>query len=222
MEFFIQTKMSVLENTQNFVKKRLENTESGHDWFHIERVYKNALLIAKEETCNTEVVQLAALLHDIADSKFHYGDETIGPKVAREFLTKENIAEEIISHVVAIIENISFKGGNFEQNFHSKELEIVQDADRLDAIGAIGIARTFNYGGFKNRAIYDSEILPNLSMSKEEYKNSTAPTINHFYEKLLLLKDKMNTETGKKIAQKRHDFMESYLDQFYNEWNGTI
>ena len=222
MEFFIQTKMSVLENTQNFVKKRLENTESGHDWFHIERVYKNALLIAKEETCNTEVVQLAALLHDIADSKFHYGDETIGPKVALEFLTKENIAEEIISHVVAIIENISFKGGNFEQNFHSKELEIVQDADRLDAIGAIGIARTFNYGGFKNRDIYDPQILPNLSMSKEEYKNSTAPTINHFYEKLLLLKDKMNTDTGKKIAQKRHDFMESYLEQFYNEWNGTI
>lgn len=222
MEFFIQTKMSVLENTQKFVKKRLENTESGHDWFHIERVYKNALLIAKEETCNTEVVQLAALLHDIADSKFHYGDETIGPKVALEFLTKENIAEEIISHVVAIIENISFKGGNFEQNFHSKELEIVQDADRLDAIGAIGIARTFNYGGFKNRDIYDPQILPNLSMSKEEYKNSTAPTINHFYEKLLLLKDKMNTETGKKIAQKRHDFMESYLEQFYNEWNGTI
>ena len=214
--------MSVLENTQKFVKKRLENTESGHDWFHIERVYKNALLIAKEETCNTEVVQLAALLHDIADSKFHYGDETIGPKVAREFLTKENIAEEIISHVVAIIENISFKGGNFQQNFHSKELEIVQDADRLDAIGAIGIARTFNYGGFKNRDIYDPQILPNLSMSKEEYKNSTAPTINHFYEKLLLLKDKMNTETGKKIAQKRHDFMESYLEQFYNELKGIV
>ena len=214
--------MSVLENTQKFVKKRLENTESGHDWFHIERVYKNALLIAKEETCNTEVVQLAALLHDIADSKFHYGDETIGPKVALEFLTKENIAEEIISHVVAIIENISFKGGNFEQNFHSKELEIVQDADRLDAIGAIGIARTFNYGGFKNRDIYDPQILPNLSMSKEEYKNSTAPTINHFYEKLLLLKDKMNTETGKKIAQKRHDFMESYLEQFYNELKGIV
>ena len=222
MEFFIQTKMSVLENTQNFVKKRLENVESGHDWFHIERVYKNALLIAKEEICNIEVVQFAALLHDIADSKFHKGDETIGPKIARDFLTKENVNEEIISHVVAIIENISFKGGNFEQNFHSKELEIVQDADRLDAIGAIGIARTFNYGGFKNRDIYDPQILPNLSMSKEEYKNSTAPTINHFYEKLLLLKDKMNTETGKKIAQKRHDFMESYLEQFYNEWNGTI
>lgn len=222
MEFFINTKMSVLENTQNFVKKQLESAESGHDWFHIERVYKNALLIAKEEICNIEVVQLAALLHDIADSKFHDGDETIGPKVARNFLTNENVAEEIISHVVSIIENISFKGGNFEQNFHSKELEIVQDADRLDAIGAIGIARTFNYGGFKNRDIYNPEILPNLSMSKDAYKNSTTPTINHFYEKLLLLKDKMNTETGKKIAQKRHEFMELYLEQFYGEWNGII
>ena len=222
MEFFINTKMSVLENTQNFVKKQLESAESGHDWFHIERVYKNALLIAKEEICNLEVVQLAALLHDIADSKFHDGDETIGPKVARNFLTNENVAEEIISHVVSIIENISFKGGNFEQNFHSKELEIVQDADRLDAIGAIGIARTFNYGGFKNRDIYNPEILPNLSMSKDAYKNSTTPTINHFYEKLLLLKDKMNTETGKKIAQKRHEFMELYLEQFYGEWNGII
>lgn len=222
MEFFINTKMSVLENTQNFVKKQLESAESGHDWFHIERVYKNALLIAKEEICNLEVVQLAALLHDIADSKFHDGDETVGPKVARNFLTNENVAEEIISHVVSIIENISFKGGNFEQNFHSKELEIVQDADRLDAIGAIGIARTFNYGGFKNRDIYNPEILPNLSMSKDAYKNSTTPTINHFYEKLLLLKDKMNTETGKKIAQKRHEFMELYLEQFYGEWNGII
>ena len=222
MEFFINTKMSVLENTQNFVKKQLKNAESGHDWFHIERVYKNALLIAKEEICNIEVVQLAALLHDIADSKFHDGDETVGPKVARNFLTNENVAEEIISHVVSIIENISFKGGNFKQNFHSKELEIVQDADRLDAIGAIGIARTFNYGGFKNRDIYNPEILPNLSMSKDAYKNSTAPTINHFYEKLLLLKDKMNTETGKKIAQKRHEFMELYLEQFYGEWNGII
>ena len=222
MEFFIHTKMSILENTVNFVKKQLENAESGHDWFHIERVYKNALLIAKEETCNLEVVQLAALLHDIADSKFHDGDESIGPKVARDFLTKENVAEATISQVVAIIENISFKGGNFEKDFNSKELEIVQDADRLDAIGAIGIARTFNYGGFKNRAIYNPEILPNLTMSKEAYKNSTAPTINHFYEKLLLLKDKMNTKTGKKIAQKRHDFMELYLEQFYEEWNGIV
>lgn len=214
--------MSVLENTINFVKKQLENAESGHNWFHMERVYNNALLIAKEETCNLEVVQLAALLHDIADSKFHDGDETVGPKVARTFLTSENVSEDTINHVVEIIENISFKGGNFEKKFTSKELEIVQDADRLDAIGAVGIARTFNYGGFKNREIYNPEIEPNLNMSKEEYKNSTAPTMNHFYEKLLLLKDKMNTESGKKIAQQRHDFMETFLEQFYNEWNGIV
>lgn len=214
--------MSIIENTINFVKKQLEHAESGHNWFHMERVYNNALLLAKEETCNVEVVQLAALLHDIADSKFHNGDETVGPKVAREFLTSEKVSEDTINHVVKIIENISFKGGNFEKKFTSKELEIVQDADRLDAIGAVGIARTFNYGGFKNREIYNPEIAPNLNMSKEEYKNSTAPTINHFYEKLLLLKDKMNTETGKKIAQQRHDFMETFLAQFYNEWNGLV
>lgn len=214
--------MSVIENTINFVKKQLEHAESGHNWFHMERVYNNALLLAKEETCNVEVVQLAALLHDIADSKFHNGDETVGPKVAREFLTSEKVSEDTINHVVKIIENISFKGGNFEKKFTSKELEIVQDADRLDAIGAVGIARTFNYGGFKNREIYNPEIAPNLNMSKEEYKNSTAPTINHFYEKLLLLKDKMNTETGKKIAQQRHEFMETFLAQFYNEWNGIV
>ena len=214
--------MSVIEKTINFVKKKLEHAESGHNWFHMERVYNNALLIAKEETCDLEVVQLAALLHDIADSKFHDGDETVGPKVAREFLTSENVSEETINHVVAIIENISFKGGNFEKQFTSKELEIVQYADRLDAIGAVGIARTFNYGGFKNREIYNPEIAPNLKMSKEEYKNSTAPTINHFYEKLLLLKDKMNTETGKKIAQQRHEFMEKFLEQFYKEWNGFV
>jgi uncharacterized protein len=212
--------MSVLENTENFVKKQLETAEGGHNWFHIARVYKNALLIAKEETCNLEVIQLAALLHDIADSKFHDGDESIGPKTARDFLIKENVTEEIISHVVAIIENISFKGGNFEMKFFSKELEIVQDADRLDALGAIGIARTFNYGGFKNRPLYLPNIAPNLHMTKEEYKNSEAPTLNHFYEKLLLLKDKMNTETGKKIALERHKFMENFLSQFYAEWEG--
>ena len=214
--------MSIIENTINFVKKQLKNAESGHNWFHMERVYNNALLIAKDENCDLEVVQLAALLHDIADSKFHDDDETVGPKVARDFLTSENVSEATINHVVAIIENVSFKGGNFEKQFTSKELEIVQDADRLDAIGAVGIARTFNYGGYKNREIYNPEILPNLNMSKEEYKNSTAPTINHFYEKLLLLKDKMNTESGKKIAQQRHDFMETFLEQFYNEWDGVI
>ena len=214
--------MQIIENTILFVKNKLANAEGGHDWFHIERVYKNALLIAEGEECNLTVIKLGALLHDIADSKFHNGDETIGPKVARAFLESQNVSEDIILHVIAIIENISFKGGNFEKKFNSKELEIVQDADRLDAIGAIGIARTFNYGGFKNRPLYNPNIQPNLNMSKEEYKNSEAPTLNHFYEKLLLLKDKMNTETGKKIAQKRHDFMITFLSQFYSEWDGNM
>ena len=214
--------MQIINNTILFVKNQLAHAEGGHDWFHIERVYKNALLIAEEEKCDLTVVKLGALLHDIADSKFHGGDETVGPITARTFLESQNVSEDIILHVIAIIENISFKGGNFEKKFNSKELEIVQDADRLDAIGAIGIARTFNYGGFKNRPLYNPNIQPNLNMSKEEYKNSESPTLNHFYEKLLLLKDKMNTETGKKIAQKRHDFMVTFLSQFYAEWDGEV
>jgi uncharacterized protein len=212
--------MILIDKTIAFVKEKLDNAEGGHDWFHIERVYKNSILIAQEEDCDIMVVKLGALLHDIADSKFHDGDETIGPKTARAFLESENVFEETINHVINIIENISFKGGNFENKFSSKELEIVQDADRLDAIGAIGIARTFNYGGFKNRALYDPSIAPNLNMSKEEYKNSNSPTLNHFYEKLLLLKDKMNTATGKKIALERHKYMENFLSQFYAEWEG--
>lgn len=212
--------MSIIDTTILFVKQKLENAEGGHDWFHIERVYKNAILIAKEEACDLTVVQLGALLHDIADSKFHAGDETVGPRTARTFLENENVDESTIQHIINIIENISFKGGNFEKKFNSKELEIVQDADRLDAIGAIGIARCFNYGGFKNRALYNPEIKPNLNMSKEEYKNSESPTLNHFYEKLLLLKDKMNTPTGKKLAESRHQYMEEFLLQFLDEWNG--
>jgi uncharacterized protein len=213
--------MSIIDNTIRFVKQKLENAEGGHDWFHIERVYKNANLIAQEEDCDLTVVKLGALLHDIADSKFHDGDETVGPKTARAFLEAQNVDEPTIVHVISIIENISFKGGNFDKKFHSKELEIVQDADRLDAIGAIGIARCFNYGGFKNRALYNPEIQPQLNMSKEEYKSSESPTLNHFYEKLLLLRDKMNTETGKKIALERHRYMENFLSQFYAEWEGT-
>ena len=214
------TLQNLINDTIAFVKKELENAEGGHDWFHIERVYKNALLIANGENCDILIVQLGALLHDIADSKFHDGDETVGPKKARLFLESKNFPENTIANVVNVIENISFKGGHEAKKFSSLELDIVQDADRLDAIGAIGIARTFNYGGFKNRAIYNPKINPNLHMSKEEYKNSDAPTINHFYEKLLLLKDKMNTKTGKEIAAQRHEFMELFLDQFYDEWNG--
>ncbi|HCF03577.1 HD domain-containing protein [Flavobacterium sp.] len=211
---------TLIDKTILFVKATLVQAEGGHDWFHIERVYKNALLIAESEKCDVEIVQLGALLHDIADSKFHDGDESIGPKTARAFLESEKVEPTIIDHVIAIIENISFKGGKVERQFSSIELDIVQDADRLDAIGAIGIARTFNYGGFKNRALYNPEIAPNLTMTKDEYKNNEAPTINHFYEKLLLLKDKMNTTTGKQIAQDRHRYMEDFLEQFYAEWEG--
>ncbi|UOK43254.1 MULTISPECIES: HD domain-containing protein [Flavobacterium] len=212
--------MTLIDTTIQFAKQQLENTEGGHDWFHTQRVYKNALLIAQEEDCDLTVVKLGALLHDIADSKFHGGDESVGPKTARAFLESQNAEEAVIQHVIHIIENISFKGGNFEKEFHSKELDIVQDADRLDALGAIGIARTFNYGGFKNRPLYNPNIQPKLGMSKEEYKNSEAPTLNHFYEKLLLLKDKMNTETGKKLAEKRHAYMVGFLAEFYAEWEG--
>ena len=210
----------LIQNTISFVKQKLENAEGGHDYFHIERVLKNSILIAKEEKCDELIVQLGALLHDIADSKFHDGDETVGPKVAREFLESQNVSEEIVVHVVNIIENISFKGGNFEKKFSSKELDIVQDADRLDALGAIGIARTFNYGGFKNMQLYNPDIPPKYNMTKEEYKKSKSPTLNHFYEKLLLLKDMMNTETGKKIAAKRNQFMKKFLSEFLSELNG--
>lgn len=210
----------VINKTIYFVKETLAGAEGGHDWFHIERVYKNTLLIAKNEQVDVFIVALGALLHDIADSKFYNGDETVGPNKARLFLENLDVDPDVIDHVVHIIQNISFKGGHEVQKFKSIELDVVQDADRLDAIGAVGIARCFNYGGFKNRALYNPEILPNLHMTKEEYKASNVPTINHFYEKLLLLKDKMNTKTGKEIAKKRHAFMEVYLEQFFDEWEG--
>ncbi len=209
---------NIITATIDFVKETLANAEGGHDWWHIYRVWKTAKQISQSENVDSFIVELGALLHDIADSKFNDGDETIGPKIATDFLRSQNLGESVITHVVAIVENISFKGGKELQKFKSLELDVIQDADRLDAIGAIGIARTFNYGGFKNREIYNPEIPPNLNMTKEEYKNSTAPTINHFYEKLLLLKDRMNTRTGKRIASERHKFMEEYLNQFYKEW----
>lgn len=214
------TQTEIIEHTIAFVKSSLTGAEGGHDWHHTERVYKTAIHMAASEEANPLIVALGALLHDIADSKFHNGDEQVGPEKARAFLNTLKVDQAVTDHVVQIIRNISFKGGNFEQDFRSIELDIIQDADRLDAIGAIGIARCFNYGGFKNRALYDPEIAPNLHMSKEEYKNSTAPSINHFYEKLLLLKDRMNTQTGKKMAEARHRYMEAFLEQFYAEWNG--
>ena len=214
-------KTQIIENTISFVKDTLKNAEGGHDWFHTQRVLQNARLIAKTENVDEFIISLGALLHDIADAKFYDGDETIGPKKARVFLESQQVSEHIIVHIEHIIKFISFKASlSFEEIFTSPELEVIQDADRLDAIGAIGIARCFNYGGFKNRALYNPEIKPNLKMTKEEYKKSNAPTINHFYEKLLLLKDKMNTETGKRIASERHLFMLQFLEQFYAEWKG--
>jgi uncharacterized protein len=210
----------LIDLTVQFVKKSLQGAESGHDWWHIERVWHNAILLSKTEDVDYFIVELAALLHDIADSKFHNGDEEVGPKKAGDFLKSIGIEGSQIIHIQQIIRNMSFKSSLETLSFTSKEMEVVQDADRLDAIGAIGIARAFTYGGFKNRELYNPEILPALNMSKEEYKTSTAPTINHFYEKLLLLKDKMNTKTGIRIAEGRHQFMLSYLEQFYNEWNG--
>lgn len=214
--------LQIIRATIDFVKKTLADAEGGHDWWHIQRVWKVARHIAESEEADPFIVELGALLHDIADAKFHYGDESVGPKVARAFLEEQEVEEPVIEHVENIIRYISFKGGNHTSAFHSNELAVVQDADRLDALGAIGIARTFNYGGFKNRAIYDPNIPPKLNMTKEEYKKSTAPTINHFYEKLLLLKDRMNTKTGRKMAERRHQFMETYLEEFYREWDGKI
>ncbi|MDA3836171.1 MAG: HD domain-containing protein [Nanoarchaeota archaeon] len=213
---------NVIKKTIEFVKEVLFDAEGGHDWWHILRVWKLSKHIAKKENVNMFIVELGALLHDIADSKFNKGDEEIGPHKAKEFLNSLNVEKDIILHVENIISNISFKGGKHTQKFNSPEFNVIQDADRLDAIGAIGIARTFNYGGHKNHKIYNPEIKPNLSMTKEEYKNSNAPTLNHFYEKLLLLKDRMNTNTGKSMANHRHKFMEQFLDEFHKEWNGDL
>ncbi len=216
------TNSEIIGQTITFVKETLQGAEGGHDWFHVQRVFSTSKYIAKYEQIDGLVVSLGALLHDIADAKFYDGDETVGPKLAQEFLGSLNVGKSVIDHVVKIVENISFKSGlagkeHPKKKFSSLELQIVQDADRLDAIGAIGIARAFNYGGFKNREIYNPDIPPNLKMDKVEYKKSTAPTINHFYEKLLLLKDKMNTRKGKELAAERHQFMLDYLKQFDKE-----
>lgn len=210
---------NLIENTVEFVKDKLKGAEAGHDWYHIERVWKLSKKIAEAENCNLEVVELAALLHDIADPKFHNGDESLALQVSRQFLESQHASEDVIEKVLFIIKNISFKNRGEVPEALPIELKIVQDADRIDAIGAIGVARTFNFGGFKNNLMYDPEIKPKLNMSKEEYKKSDGTTINHFYEKLLLLKDLMNTQKGKEIATERHDFMLQFLDQFYKEWS---
>lgn len=217
----------IIEKTARFVRRQLEDAEGGHDWNHIERVRKVAVHIAKEEQKGDMlVIELAALLHDIADAKFHGGDETIGPKMAGEFLQTVNLPEELSGHVIKIIEYISFRKRHLAGEFTSVELQIVQDADRLDAIGALGIARAFSYGGFKNRPLYVpdelvKELIPPGKSRFQEAETSRVPsdhTIGHFYDKLLLIADLMNTEAAKKLARDRHVFMERFLEQFYKEW----
>ena len=214
--------MELINKTIDLVKQKLEGTESGHDWFHIERVWKLSLHLQEKEGGDQLVIELAALLHDIADPKFYNGDETIATKIVTEFLTTQKVDQEIIDQVIFIIENMSFKNRNDAPKDLPLELRIVQDADRLDAIGAIGIARTFNFGGYKNNLMYHPDIEPKLNQSKEDYKKSNGTTINHFYEKLLLLKDLLNTETAKEVAEHRHQFMLQFLDEFYKEWNVTF
>lgn len=218
--FMMVDAKTIIEQTAAFVQGKLQNAEAGHDWWHVQRVWNNTKLILETEKADTLVCEVTALLHDIADSKFHGGDEQLGPRIAREFLNGIGLDPERIEHIGNIILNMSYKASLAQIEFHSKELEVVQDADRLDAIGAIGIARAFHYGGFKNRELYNPGIPAETKLTKEGYKNTTAPTINHFYEKLLLLRDKMNTNTAKRIAEKRHQFMELFLQQFYGEWDG--
>lgn len=210
----------IIEKTAEYARKTLEGEGSGHDWWHVYRVWKSAVQIGTLEKANLLIVQLAALLHDIADYKFHGGDETIGPRKSREWLEQFNLKKDEIDHICEIVANISFKGAKAENKIKTKEGQVVQDADRLDAIGAIGIARTFAFGGSRGNPIHDPNVPPIVNQSIEEYKKSNHSQINHFYEKLLLLKDKMNTKTGKSIAENRHKFMELYLDRFFKEWEG--
>ncbi len=212
-------KREVINNTARYARETLEGEASGHNWWHVYRVWKMAQNIGQKENADMLVVELAALLHDIADYKMHDGDDSVGSIVAREWLEKQSVDEDIISHVCEIIKEASFKGAKVETKINTIEGKVVQDADRLDAIGAIGIARNFAYGGAKNIEIYNPEVKPELHESFEKYKKNTDP-INHFYEKLLLLKDLMNTESGKVIAQGRHEIMEQFLKDFFNEWGG--
>ena len=214
------TRQQLITKTADHVQSLLSGEGSGHDWWHILRVWNNAKTIAATETADLFIVEMAALLHDIGDHKFHNGDETVGPRMASEWLASLKVQDDIINHIFTIIKELSFKGAGTTSEMSTIEGRIVQDDDRLDAIGAIGIARTFAYGGHKSREMYNPDILPELHDSFEAYKNSTAPTINHFYEKLLLLKDRMHTQTAKRMAEQRHQYMESYLEQFFAEWNG--
>ena len=212
----------IIEKIAGVIRQKLEGEGSGHDWWHIYRVWKMARHIGNEENADMFVIELTALLHDIADWKFNDGDDTVGPRVAREILVTHGVPENITNHVCEIISTMAFKGAGVKTEMQTLEGKVVQDADRLDAVGAIGIARTFAYGGHKGRAMYNPEQKPVMHQTKEEYIQNEGPTINHFYEKLLLLKDRMNTQTAKRLAEGRHRFMEEYVDRFFKEWGGKI
>ena len=210
----------IITRTADHVKGLLDGEGTGHDWWHVQRVWKNAVAIGTEEQVDLFIVQLAALLHDIGDWKFHDGDESVGPKMAKKWLEGLGVNGATIAHVCEIISGLSFKGAGTPTPMRTREGIVVQDADRLDALGAIGIARAFAYGGSKGREIHNPTVAPVQHASFEEYKKSAGPTINHFYEKLLLLKDLMNTPTARRIAEERHAFMEEYVRRFLDEWEG--
>lgn len=215
-------KSEIISKTETYVRQKLEGEGSGHDWWHIHRVRNTALKLGQEEKADLFVAELTALLHDIADHKFHGGDEEIGPATARNWLGNLNTNETVIDHVTQIIRDVSFKGAEVETPMKTIEGKVVQDADRLDAIGAIGIARAFAYGGHKGRELHNPDIKPESHDTFDSYKKSTGPTINHFYEKLFLLKDRMNTASGRKIAEERHEFMQEFVDRFLKEWDGKL
>jgi uncharacterized protein len=212
----------LIDRTAKLVKEKFLDEGSGHDWWHIYRVWQNAKQISKSEDVDREIVELAALLHDIADYKFYDGDEKIGGETAARWLQENGANDNLIEAVRHIVDNISFKGGGNGNKMQTLEGKVVQDADRLDAIGAIGIARAFAYGGNKGVPIHDPNTPAKVNMTKKEYINNKdkGTSVNHFYEKLLKLRDLMNTETGRKIATERHEFMQKYLEQFYAEWEG--
>ncbi len=214
-------KEKVIKETTKYVQARLQKNGGSHDWWHVERVLKNSLAIAsKEKNADIFVVKLGALLHDVADFKFNDGDETLGGKVAQEWLKQSGVDEQTISQVIHIVDNVSFKGLGVDSKMTSLEGKIVQDGDRLDAMGAIGIGRTFAYGGHVGRLLYDPHGKAKKHKNFEEYKKESDSTVHHFYEKTLHLKDLMNTKTGKKLAQARHKFLLGYLKEFYAEWGG--
>jgi uncharacterized protein len=210
----------VVAQSAAHVRQLLANDSSGHDWWHIERVRQLALQLAQGEGADRFVVELAALLHDIADWKFHDGDTDLGPRRADAWLSGLGVDRATIDHVCQIIRQVSFKGAGVTTPMSTLEGQIVQDADRLDAIGAVGIARAFAYGGHAGRAMYDPEVPPETHASFAAYRKNSGPTINHFYEKLLLLKQRMNTSAGRRLAEQRHAFMERFLEQFHAEWKG--